>query len=137
MSDTWRELEDRRSRVEQVRENSTRPGRAFKHYRTTGGGMKVEPLCFEFGVSFIHQPTFTFGAAIAEDTNLPEVPPVYCAGVYRWRKSAVGFYTGAWCYFNVDAYEDGIAMDFSLAWEGVASKDIVSTPGFPMNKLDV
>lgn len=136
MSETWRNLEDRRSRVEQVRENSTRPGRAFRHYRTEGGGQKIEPVVFDFGVAFIELPNFTFGASIEEGV-VTETPPSYTAGVYRWRRSAMGFYTGAWCYFNVDAYEDGIVLIFSLSWEGVASKDIVSTPGFPTHKLDV
>jgi hypothetical protein len=138
MSDAFRSLEERRSRIEQVRENSTRPGRAFRHYATTGGGVVIEPDVFDFEVAFIELPNFTFGASMSEDVDLPEDPPTfYCAGVWRWRKSARGFYTGAWCWFNVDSYETGIAMDFSLSWEGVASKDIVSTPGFPINKLDV
>lgn len=97
----------------------------------------IEPLVFDFGVSFIHRPSFTFGGSLEEDGYLPEVPPSYSAGVYRWRKNAAGFYTGAWCFFNVDAYEDGIVLIFSLAWEGVASKDIINTAGFPVNALDV
>lgn len=142
MSDAFRSLEDRRSRVEQVRENSTRPGRAFRHYESAGAGFTVEADVFDFEVAFIELPNFTFGASLSEAHEPPAEPPSYCAGVYRWRKSARGFYTGAWCWFTVTTGLEetaalGIHLTYSLVWEGVASKDILSTPGFPVNKLDV
>lgn len=141
MSDSFRALEDRRSRVDQVRENSTRPGRAFAHYRTTGVGGFYERDVFDFGLAFIELPNFSFGASYDEDIETPEQPPTYAATVYKWRKTAVGFYTGAWVAFDVEnsviTETDDFAMIFHLSWEGVASKDIVSTPGFPVNALDI
>lgn len=137
LAGTWLNLESRRGQVEQIRENSSRPGRAFRHYRTTGAGHLIEPVVFEFGVSFVELPNFTFGASVDEAVELPETPPTYCAGVYKWRKNGDDFYTGAWCWFVVEGFDDdSFALIFSLSFEGVASKDILNSPGFPVNELD-
>lgn len=143
----WRDLEDRRGRVEQHRENASRPGRAFAHYTSTGLGKKVEATVFPFGTAFTELPIFTFGTTVDEDSELLSDLPVCSAIVYKWRRTANGFYTGAWVAFGVQplfgstsltaADWAGMALVWSLAWEGVASKDFISTPEFPVNLLDI
>lgn len=141
MSQIFNNLESHRGHIEQVRENATRPGRVFQHYRTVGSGNTVETTVFDFGCAFISVPVFTFGGALDEDQMLDQDddPPDYSSGVYRWRKNSHGFYTGAWCWFNVSYFGSNVetfGLNFSLVWEGVASKDFITTPGFPVNKLD-
>lgn len=142
MSETFGHLEAHRGRLEQVRENATRPGRAWATYETTGVGGYVHPTAFDFGCSFLELPIFTWGAVLDDASDLPPDPmdlPRMSAGVYQWKRAANGFYTGAWCWFTVDTGADlpNLGMIFTLAWEGVASKDFISTPGFPVNRLDV
>lgn len=142
MSETFGHLEQHRGRLEQVRENSTRPGRAWATYQTVGIGGYAHPTVFEFGCGFLEQPIFTFGVALRSDQALPDAPEDYprcTAGVYHWKRSPNGLFTGAWCWFTVDTGADrpNLCMVFSMAWEGVASKDFISTPGFPVYALDV
>jgi hypothetical protein len=143
VSELFRSLERRRGLVDQTTENSSRPGRSYAHYivDATGTGSVIEPVVFDFGTSFTTLPIFTFGASVDEDgdSELPLVPPMYAAGVYKWRQDASGFYTGAWCWFVVqwlsDEPDDDFSLIFSLAWEAIASKNFVKSPNFPVSDL--
>lgn len=139
----WRNLEDHRSTVEAHRENSTRAARSWATYKTTGVGFVVEPVVFKFGCSFLDLPIFTAGVVLDPDgDDLPvDDPPRCTAGVYDWKMTAEGLYAGAFCWFVVDSDTDQVTtnlkMIFTMAWEGIASKDFISAPRFPVNKLDV
>lgn len=144
MSDAWRSLEGRRQSVEQVRENTTRPATAWALYQTRGVGEVVEPSVFPFGTSFVNLPVFAAGPTIDDDgDDLPNPVPRCTAGVYKWRQNAHGFYTGAWCWFTVDwsgtdlREVDDLRIIFTLSWQAVASKDFISSTGFPVNTLDL
>lgn len=143
MSRIFRNLERRRGLVDQTMENSSRPGRSYAHYTVdaTATGYVVESGVFDFGTAFTTLPIFTFGASADEDSDaeLPDIPPMYCAGVYKWRQDASGFYTGAWCWFFVQwpstPPDDDFGLIFSLAWEAIASKNFVKSPNFPVSDL--
>lgn len=137
----WGNLEARRQEVERVIENSTRPARAFATYTTTGQGSFVETRVIPFRTSFIVRPTFTFGFSLSDDTRMPTDPPACTAGVHDWQRTANGNYVGAYCWYTVVTTDDidppsDLTVIFHLAWEGLASKDFLSTPGFPVNLLD-
>ncbi len=130
-------LENRRAKVEQVAQNSARPGRALSIYTSTGVGTIFEPVCFNFKASFTTKPHFTFGSDILSDVS---TMPVCVASVYKWRQSANGFYTGAWCAFYVGSSDSGAAalnIEFHLTWEGILIKDFISSLGFPVQSLDI
>lgn len=141
MSQVWKDLEARRSYVEQTRENASRPGRAWATYKTTGTGYKIESSVFSFGGAFMTLPIFTFGVLLDPDgDDLPTDDPPRCtAGCYDFRRTSNGYYTGAYCWFTVDSYTEStdLRMIFTLAWEGIASKDFISSHDFPVNTLDV
>lgn len=139
----WLDLEARRGHLEQHQENATRPGRAWATYKTTGVGSKVEEVVFPFESAFMpdYLPIFHFGPVLDPDgDDLPADDPPRCtAGVYDWRLNARGFYTGAFCWFVVDSYTmtNDLRLIWTLSWEGVASKDFLSSKSFPVSQLDL
>lgn len=140
----WRALEGHRSRIAQVDENSTRPAWYEARYTTTGLGVIAEEAVFAFDMAFLDMPTFTYGAAIGEDVDLPDTTsdwPTYQAGVYRWQRNGDGLYTGAWAYFSVAAGGSvdpaTFSMDFTLMWAGIGSKHFLASRDFPVSELEI
>lgn len=139
-NDIWNDLEHRRGDVERHRENATRPARAFAEFRATGVGFLICEAVFRFDCSFIDRPTFTYGVSLGADIDLP-IDVLKCsAGVYDWKQTANDYYAGAWCWFNVETWadvDDDFVTIFHLAFEGIGSKDFISSHGFSVAKLDI
>ena len=134
-SDAWHEIGIERGRIEQVKENSGRLAKVFAHYTTTGWGEIAVPEVIEFDCTFLTEPTFTSGIALADRIELlPNRFPRVTAGVYRWRKNAKQQWTGAWVFFCVDTFSAAVptssldpnyVLHHHLSFEAVAYKDVL------------
>lgn len=143
-NDAWRALEGHRSRIAQYDENATRAARIYARYTTNGMGTLAEENVFGFDVAFLDMPIFNYGAALGDGLSLSDALadyPTYACGVYKWRIDGNGYYTGAWCWFATSAGASvdpaTFSMDFLLSFSGVASKNFVASPGFPVSELEI
>lgn len=100
-------LLDDRSRVEQQRENASRPAVCAMRYRTTGaGGILTQAIPFD--VVFLEAPFATFGFVLEKrpDDRHYALPSI-SAGVLRWQTQTAPngqpIYVGAFLAINVDA----------------------------------
>jgi hypothetical protein len=116
--------EQRRSWVEQVRENSARLARVGMYVESTGAGevKMTEPLVF--GISFTDVPHFTSGYEVKTDTPSGHFP-LATAFVYGWVFNAAHtLCTGAYIGFVIDDAEGNLPHRIAhhLRFEGEAIK---------------
>ena len=140
-------IESQQLFVDTTRENSGRHCMVYGTFQTTGWGCAVFDTDVTFGVSFTETPIVSYAAAVPIDqqgqtfgdyTNFPRVS----GGVYRWRTTPKGLYTGAVCFACVElaaiadytllippALPAGFIMDHHFTFAGIAVK-VVPAPDF-------
>lgn len=128
----FRALEQRRSRLDAIRENSSRPATCRLTFTTTGWGEMKLPNASYFGGSFIDRPAVATGVTIDGDNLVATRFPRVTAGVYKWLRDASGFYVGAWVFIAVDTQspyiattvtaDPGYELTHDFTFTGVASK---------------
>lgn len=96
-------LEQRRHRVEQTRENSTRLAQAYASFDTQGVGEFKHPTVVTFGCYFVRRPVVSYGMSTDGDALIAERYPMAQGGVYGWQRNADGMYVGAWIMVVVQA----------------------------------
>lgn len=126
-------MEHRRQRIQQVDENSARLAKAFAMYDSTGWGEFTVPTVFDFGLTFVEEPSVSYGYALDGDTLVDTRFPRCWGGVYKWKLDIKGFYTGAWVFFIVETQSSFIDtgeadpnydINHYFTFEGVAYKDL-------------
>lgn len=104
--DTWRALEQHRSRIDQHKENQARLAVSYASYMTTGWGEFEPDTCFDFNCLFVEPPFVTDGIEVDQKTPVQQNRfPQSKVGVSRWRKDASGNYTGAWLWFKISTVD--------------------------------
>lgn len=104
------DLDRRREREQQTRENSARLAQAYAVFRTTGQGTQQWSERVDFGLTFIEKPVISYASSVdideladlmgLEDTL--SVPLPTCAGfVVTWDQDERDFYTGCWVAVRV------------------------------------
>lgn len=83
-------------------ENVARLAVVRAQFSSAGWGEYDAEDMFEFGVSFLNEPTVGYGMALDGDTLVSLRYPRCTGGVYRWQTNTKDHYTGAWCFFVVD-----------------------------------
>jgi hypothetical protein len=132
------QTESRRAQIEAQKENTARRAKAYATWTTKGIGEILVPKAFYFGVTFIEEPTFVSGMALAEGSELVagHFPRAAC-GVYEWVKQPAPkgtkeLFVGAFVFFVVDTVGPGQVLGSEpqyeihhhLVWEGLAMKDL-------------
>lgn len=128
-------LQQQRGRREQTRENGARLCKVYSRWTTTGRGFSIVPDAFDFNCTFLEEPSFQTGFALAQnDPKAPDLDetdlPAITAGVYKWRQDAIGHYTGAWVFFTMTSIAIEYVINHYMSWEGLAMKDL------PVHLLD-
>lgn len=133
--DPFGRWETRRGELVRHAENSARLAFAFALVSSTGTGgeIRVED-CQEFGLAFAEKPFVSYGAEVDGDLLVDSRFPLARGGVYRWRRNAKGFYTGAWVYVVVstldfqipstEATDPEYTILHHFTFAGVAVKDL-------------
>lgn len=137
-SSPFGDLEQRRARLEAQKENTARLAKSYATWTTKGIGEIIVPKAFAFDVTFVEEPAFTSGMALAEDQDLVKLHfPRAHAGVYDWvtipsPSGEKDYYKGAFIFFVVDTIGPGqitgtepqYEINHHLVWEGLALKDL-------------
>lgn len=112
-------------------ENSARLARSFGTYQLSGAGEYVLDKHFEFGLTFMEEPIFTFGSAFdltSPDLEINNLPRVF-AITHDWVLDDNDYYTGAYVAFAIDLpdtyYDPGYIINVHMTWEGLAYKDVL------------
>ena len=134
MTSAWQNLEGRREYLRQHSENSTRLATAHARFQTTGWGEVEFENCFIFGVTFVDQPSVSFGYSLQEGLDpVPSRFPRAFGFVSQWKLNDKGFYVGAWCAVAVDDRSSFIGttepdpdyvLEHDFRFEGIAMKDV-------------
>lgn len=119
-------LEQQRSRVDQVRENSARYAQSFGTFTTTGiGEFEIEDPHL-FGCTFADQPIVAFGFSLNGDQLVPTQFPRCTGGVRSWVQDARGFYIGAYVICLVEVPDPLLApqyvVDHDFTFTAIAMK---------------
>lgn len=143
-------LERRREYLDRMRENAGRLAKAHVTWTTSGWGEFTTDKPLDFGTTFLQQPCYTHGFAIAEDKADGSAAPDLISGrfplaqafVYKWRQDSDDNYTGAWIGFTVqtlmwelsqgtypvgEPIEPNYTLIHHMHFEGIAIKDL---PGY-------
>lgn len=94
-------LESHRAKIEQTRENGARLARAYAKYETNGWGEVLVKQAFDFGCTFLKEPSFTSGIIMRGPLTIGRFPRV-TAGVFGWKYDMRGYFTGAYVFFVVE-----------------------------------
>lgn len=149
-NDVFGDLEQRRQRVDQIRENTPRLARAYATYETQGWGEIIVPTVQHFGCTFITEPYFSSGIVMRGDSTseadgqlVSGRYPRVTAGIWRWAHDARGYWIGAYVFFVVEtvgfqftsgevpsSVDPNYRIAHKMIFEGVSFKD------FNVNKLD-
>lgn len=129
-------LEERRGRLDQIRENTSRLAVAQVSFHTHGWGEFKIPEVAYFSSTFTHRPSLACGSSIDGDLLIPTRFPRVTCGVYRWLRDVQGFYTGCWVFFVVDTQsafiattvtaDPGYDLVHDLQFTGIAIKALPS-----------
>lgn len=95
-------LEQRRSRLDAIAENSARYASSFVTFTTTGWGEKQSPDCQRFTTTFVRRPSVSHCMSLDGDKLVDGRFPRVTAGVHRWLQDEQGFYLGAWLFFVIE-----------------------------------
>lgn len=125
-------LEQRRSQLDAIRENSSRLATSRLTFTTHGWGEIKLPDVSYFSGTFIERPGVATGFCIDGDALVPTRFPRVTAGVYKWLQDSSGFYIGAWVFLVVDtqssfiettvAADPGYDLIHDFTFTGVATK---------------
>lgn len=107
MPELFEDLEIRRAEVERHKENAARLAEAAARFVSNGQGSVEFERRIDFGVTFVREPTFTYGAAIdmdeigdalSTDVHSSKGPPMPITSGYvvDWDRDHKGYYIGAW-----------------------------------------
>lgn len=122
----WDGFLEREGWRDQTAENSARQAYAWGTARSTGAGALSYREIIDFGVLFVDKPMFSYGCELLSVEHLDDtgaVPPVSSGFVYRWERTARGFYSGAYVLVVVSADND-TELEHHFSFTGVAAKDI-------------
>lgn len=125
-------IEQRRGKLDAIRENTSRLANAHLTFTTHGWGEFKLPNVAYFKATFIEQPAVACGVALDGDKLISTRFPRVTAGVYRWLQDAKGNYIGAWVFFVVDTQntyisttvttDPGYDLIHYLSFTGIAGK---------------
>jgi hypothetical protein len=134
------DLDRRRQKSEQNRENSARLAQAYAVFTTTGQGTFQYEARVDFAITFTEQPIVSYGSALDIDdlANLLDIededtcPIPQCSGsVINWDQDDRDFYTGCWVAVRVDfPLQDAIdpsaqpEVEHHFTFAAIAMKDI-------------
>lgn len=127
-------LEQRRGRLDAIRENSSRLATCQLSFKTHGWGEFKLPKVTYFTSTFVTRPFMASGVSIDGDALIATRFPRVSAGVYRWLQDIEDYYTGAWVYFVVDtrspfisttvATDPGYDLIHDMQFTGIAIKQL-------------
>lgn len=140
----WLDMEKRRSEVNRHGENTPRLAQAWATWRTQGWGETAFPKCHNFDLTFAERPFVSYSNVILRnslDASTYDVDDVLVdtrfprcfGGVYQWRQTSRGFYTGAWCYVVVETAsafvaalypEPGYTIQHHFTFSGIGIKEL-------------
>ena len=121
-------LEQRRSHLQSVAENTARYASSFVTWKTEGWG---EFLCDEvqyFDTTFIKQPSVAHSFSLDGDVLVPGRFPRVTAGVHKWLTNHEGFFTGAWLFFVVETTGIQNRATYVLPTSADGSVGLVTAP---------
>lgn len=140
------EVDRRRQKSEQNRENSARLAQSYSIFKTTGLGTHQYEEKVVFGVTFTEKPIVAYGSALDVDDvadllgydDEDEAPlPVTAGYVVNWEQDDHDFYTGCWVAVRVyypmeDAVDPSVQpeVEHHFTFSAIAIKDI------PVNTSD-
>lgn len=108
-------------------ENTARQAKTSVTWTTTGmGNIKVDHY-LDLGITFMYEPAVSSGYALDEDDDLVDGSyPKAFAGVYDWKRTTSGYYTGVWVFFVVEV--TGKPVNYKIhhhfVFQGLAMKDL-------------
>jgi hypothetical protein len=108
----FRALEQRRSQLDAIRENSARLAYCHLTFTTSGWGEFKVPDAVRFTCTFAERPAVSHGLSIDGDDLVPTRFPRVTAGVYKWVQDVDDFYIGAHVFFVVETM--GLQLETSV-----------------------
>lgn len=124
--DPWQEIRRHEAAQRQAGENSARMATCTGFVDSTGLGEAEYDDEIRFGVTYVEEPSVSYGHALSDDG--PELEeglfPRCTGGVSRWRRDTRGFYIGCWPYVVVDAPDGAPAyvVNHYFTFSGIAMK---------------
>jgi hypothetical protein len=131
------DLDARRERAQQDRENSGRLAQSYADFDSTGQGTFEFDERIDFGIVFVEKPYFSYACvadmeALQDLLNRDPVPVPHCTGyVTEWDLDEHEMYAGCWVAVRVDFplmemidYGIPVVVTHHLTFAGVALKDI-------------
>lgn len=134
------DVDRRREREQQTRENSARMAQAYAVFHTEGQGTHQYEERVNFGLTFTEKPVVAYGSACdiddlaelldiedSDDTPLP----VTAGFVTQWDQDERDFYTGCWVavrvnFPTIDAVDPEALpyVEHHFTWSAIAMKDV-------------
>lgn len=118
-----------------TKENAARPATQYFHQQTTGTGFIRATVPVTFEITFLDEPVFSYGAAVASMPNGADYQDPFAFATLRaWLRNDRGFYVGCYMSYNVSVnFIDGsagatpkVTMVHHLSFYGMAYKAMTS-----------